>query len=260
MVVSLNRQAQPAAESLARSSRRYRIDWYLWVPVLGPALLMLAGNTDFMFDAPGWVDPFGLLGRFWHWAEQNPSFEEYKNSRLPWILPGFVLHRLFETVTASYILHAIALLSSSIAVYLVVRDVLEDRPAAAVTSAAWSCYTWIHGDAGWDYQSLAACAYYLFSMWMFAKSAVSQTRARIWALGGGAALACAVHTHLVFAGFVPVIAMLYAVRLTGSVVQTRPSPRFGGTARVARRNCRDGSAGRDERRDRGTLAFLPPAD
>jgi hypothetical protein len=189
---------------------------------------MLAGNMDFMFDPPGLVDSFGLLGRFWHWAEQNPLFEEYKNSRLPWILPGFVLHRLFETVTASYILHATALLGSSIALYLVVRDTLKDKPAAAVAAAAWSCYTWLHGDGGWNYQTLAACTCYLLSMWMFARSSLSQTPARMWAFAGGAALACAIHTHLVFAGFVPVVALLYAVRLSGQ--SSRRGPRLASAA------------------------------
>jgi hypothetical protein len=172
---------------------------------------MIAGNADFMFDTPGWVDAFGMLGRFWHWADQNPLFEEYKNSRLPWILPGFILHRLFDVVTASYILHATALLSSSIAVYLVLRDSLEDKPTAAVTSAAWSCFTWIHGDGGWDYHVLAASSYYLFSVWMFVRAAISRMHARNWALAGGAALACAVHTHVVFAVLVPVVPMLYLV-------------------------------------------------
>ena len=77
-----------------------RIDSYVLIPVLGPILLWALGGSDFLFDSPGWVDTFGMLGRFWHYAEQNPSFEAYKTSRLPWILPGFVFHQLFDTITA----------------------------------------------------------------------------------------------------------------------------------------------------------------
>jgi hypothetical protein len=98
------------------------------------------------------------------------------------------------------------------------RDALHDRCTAAVTSAAWSCYTWIHGDGGWDYHILAACAYYLLSTWMIVKSAIAPAaRARAWAMGAGAAMACAVHTHLVFAAFVPIAAVLRAVTLSGEI-------------------------------------------
>src|SRR5262245_54559290 len=52
--------------------RRDRFDIFLTVPVIGPVLLLLAGNADFMFDPPGWIDAFGMVGRFWHYADQNP--------------------------------------------------------------------------------------------------------------------------------------------------------------------------------------------
>jgi hypothetical protein len=208
----------PAVTAATASARNFRIDWYLIAPMLGPIVLLLAENADFMFDPPGWVDTYGLLGRFWHYPEQNPLFEEYKNSRLPWILPGFIVHRLFNTVIASYILHTAVLLVSSVAMYLLLRDALKDRRAAAVTSAAWSCYTWIHGDGGWDYHILAACAYYLMSLWMLVRSALSPpARARAWATGAGAAFACAIHTHLVFVAFLPIAAMSCIVTPTGDI-------------------------------------------
>jgi hypothetical protein len=115
-VIQLNKPAVSSAAAPLVEHRRHRIDWYLAVPILGPMLLLLAGNADFMFDPAGWVDTFGLLGRFWHYAEQNPLFEPYKNSRLPWILPGFVIHRLFDVVPAAYLLHTTALLASSMAI------------------------------------------------------------------------------------------------------------------------------------------------
>ena len=196
------------AELPVTRARRDRFDRFLAVPLIGPVLLLLAGNADFMFDPPGWIDAFGMVGRFWHYADQNPLFEEYKGSRLPWILPGFVLHHLFDEVTASYILHTIVLIGSSVGVYLLLRDTLHDRPVAGVTAAAWSSYTWIHGNGGWNYHTAAAAAYYVWGLWMLARS-TSAPRPRLWLAGSGAMLVSAVQTHIVFAGFLPIAALLY---------------------------------------------------
>ena len=185
-----------------------RRDWYLAVPVIAPALLLLAGNADFMFDDPGWIDTFGMLGRFWHYAEQNPLFEQYQGSRLPWILPGFVLHQIFDEVTASYILHTTVLIASGMAVYLLLRDTLGERASAAIVAVAWASCTWIHGNGGWNYHVVAAVTYYLWSLWMLARAARS-ARPGPWLTGSGAALACAIHAHAVFAAFVPIAALLY---------------------------------------------------
>lgn len=188
-----------------------RVDWYLLIPGLGPVLLWILGGKDFLFDPPGWVDTFTVLGNFWHYTEQNPSFEEYKGSRLPLILPGFVLHQLFDTITAEQILHLTTLVASSVGLYLLLRDSLKDRTAAAVAAAAWSCFTWIQGDGGWNYQVAAASAYHIWGLWALVRSSsapASPTRG--WAIAGGALLACAIHTHLVIAGFVPIAALLFA--------------------------------------------------
>ncbi len=142
-------------------------------------------------------------------------FEEYKGSRLPWILPGFVLHHLFDVVTAQYILQTAVLLASSLAVYLVLRDTLHDRPVAAVTAAAWSSYTWAHGSGGWNYHVAAAGAYYSLGLWMLARSTASDRR-RLWLLGSGALFVSAIHTHILFAGFLPIAALLYVPVLIDS--------------------------------------------
>ena len=177
------------------------------VPVVGPALLLAAGSTNFMFDGPGWIDAFGMVGRFWHYTSHNPLFEEYQWSRLPWILPGFVLHHLFDAVTASYILHTTNLIAASLAVYLILRDTLQDRLIAAVIGAAWSSYTWVHGSGGWNYHVAAASTYYLWGLWLLVRSTTAARRG-FWLLGSGAMLVSAVHTHIVFAGFIPIAALL----------------------------------------------------
>ena len=219
-----------------------RRDWYLAVPVIAPALLLLAGNADFMFDDPGWIDTFGMLGRFWHYAEQNPLFEQYQGSRLPWILPGFVLHQLVDEVTASYILHTTVLVASGMAVYLLLRDTLGGRAPAAIVAVAWSSCTWIHGNGGWNYHVVGAVTYYLWALWMLARAALS-ARPGPWLAGSGAALAGAIHAHAVFAAFVPIAALLYlpaldaggrlALRRLGAAAGYAAAGGLGATAALA---------------------------
>ena len=183
------------------------VDRHLAWAAAGPLVLLIAAGDNFMFDHPAWIDTFGMLGRFWHYTEHNPLFEEYQGSRLPWILPGFVLHQLFDAIVASYILHTSVLLASSAAVYLLVRDTTGDRVSAAAACIAWACCTFLHGNGGWNYHVVGATSYYVWSLWMITKAARSGRRR--WLIGAGASLACAIHSHIVFAAFVPITLLLY---------------------------------------------------
>ena len=79
------------------------MDRFLLFPLLAPALLLAAGNDAFGFDPPGLLDSFVYVGYFWHYPEHLWVFDDnnnYKISRLPWILPGYVLHTLAGPVVA----------------------------------------------------------------------------------------------------------------------------------------------------------------
>ena len=127
--------------------------------------------------------------------------------------PGFVLHHLFDTVTAEQLLHVTTLVATGVGLYFLLRDSLKDRTAAAVASAAWSCYTWIHGDGGWNYHVAGAIAYHVWALWALVRAAVAPSlhQRRWWAVVAGALLACAVHTHTVYAGFVGIMLLVFVV-------------------------------------------------
>ncbi len=83
------------------------MDRFLLFPLLAPAVLLAAGNDAFGFDPPGYLDSFVYVGYFWHYPEHLWVFDDnsnYKISRLPWILPGYVLHTLAGPIVASYLL------------------------------------------------------------------------------------------------------------------------------------------------------------
>ena len=181
-------------------------DPFIVAVVTGPLLLLLASNDDFMFDPIGWLDSYNQLGYFWHYPEHVAHLDrDYKSSRLPWILPGYVAHAIFDEATAWFVLHTAVLIGGGTAMYLLLRDLLSDRLAAAVAAAAWSCCTWVHGLGGWNYQIVAAGSYYLLGLWCIVRA--SQGRGVAQPMLAGAALAAAVHTHTSFAVLAPVVAL-----------------------------------------------------
>jgi hypothetical protein len=186
-------------------------DWLLLYPLLITAALVLAGNDGFGFDSPGWLDSYVYLGYFWHYPEHLWLFDDnsnYKISRLPWILPGAIAHRLLPPVAAAHVLAFCALASAAVALYLHLRDVIEDRHAAAFISVVLACCTWMHGPGGWYYHALAAAGFYLWSCWMVTRAATSR-HAIAWGKAAGACYAAAVHTHLFLAVFAPLLVLLY---------------------------------------------------
>jgi hypothetical protein len=218
----------------------------LWlVPILVPGVLLAAGNDGFGFDPPGHVDAFVYLGYFWHYPEHLWVFDDnnnYKISRLPWVLPGYVIHTLFGTVGGSYVLAYLTMAGGAAALYLLLRDSLNDRPAASVAGVAWAACTWVHGIGGWSYHMLAASGYYLAACWLIVRAARNQSpsgasESRAWSREPGVAstmagvfLAAAVHTYVFLATFAPFVAFLYWAALPRDV--ERPIVR---SARVALR-------------------------
>ncbi len=191
------------------------MDRFLLFPLLAPAVLLAAGNDAFGFDPPGNLDSFVYVGYFWHYPEHLWVFDDnsnYKISRLPWILPGYVLHTLAGPIVASYLLAYVTLALGAVALYLLVKECLNDRGSAAIVGAAWACCTWGHGNGGWNYQVLIASGYYLMACWLVVRAARSRASG-LTALLAGAFFASAVHTHLFLVVFAPLVAVLYVVAL-----------------------------------------------
>jgi hypothetical protein len=189
-----------------------RLDWLVLYPLLCPAVLVMANNDGFGFDPPGWLDSFMYLGYFWHYPEHLWVFDDnsnYKISRLPWLLPGVAAHALFSPVTAARVLAYGTLASAAVALYLHVRDAIQDRYAAAFVGVLLACCTGMHAPGGWYYHALPAAGYYLWSCWLTTRAARAGRRAAAWAAGAGACFAAAVHTHVFLVVFAPLLLLLY---------------------------------------------------
>src|SRR5215472_12545328 len=80
-------------------------DWNI-VLLLGVMMIMpLLASQDWLFDPPGNIDAFKYVGLFLIFGRHLPEAEaDYKISRLPWVLPGVILYKLFTPRAAHYIL------------------------------------------------------------------------------------------------------------------------------------------------------------
>jgi hypothetical protein len=190
------------------------VDRFLLFPLLAPIVLLAAGNDGFAFDPAGYLDSFTYIGYFWHYPEHLWVFDDnanYKISRLPWIIPGYVLHTLTGPIAASFLLAYVSMVIGAVALYLISRDAFHDRGSGAVVGVAWACCTWAHGNGGWNYHVLMAAGYYLMGCWLIVRAA--QTASRWSALAAGVFLAAAVHTHLFLVIFAPIVVALHVAAL-----------------------------------------------
>jgi hypothetical protein len=192
---------------------------------MAPALLLAAGNQNFGFDPPGWLDPFFYVGYFWHYPEHLPMFDKYyKISRLPWVLPGFVAHHLAGAIAGTYVLMYSTMAAGAVAMYLLVRDATGHAAVAVVVAVAWGCCTWGHGIGGWNYHMLAAAAYYLAASWLVLRAALGRSPRLASALAG-VCLACAIHTHLFMVVLTPLL-LLFHVAIVPATTGERLFPRI----------------------------------
>jgi hypothetical protein len=190
-------------------------------------VLLAAGNADFAFDPPGFLDSFVYFGYFWHYPEHLWVFDDnsnYKISRLPWVLPGYALHTLAGPVAAAYVMAFLTIAGGAAGLYLLLRDSLHDRTAPGVVGVAWACCTWGHGIGGWSYHMMAAAAYYLMGCWLIVRAA-SRAHRGASAVTAGVFLASALHTNLFLVTFTPLVALLYWAALPASI--DRPFARAG---------------------------------
>ena len=196
---------------MAVERRFTRFDRFVLWPLVVPVALLAAGNDDFGFDPPGSIDASVYLGYFWHYPEHLWIFDDnnnYKISRLPWVLPGFALHSLFGPIVAGNVLAFLTVAAGAVAMYLLVRDIVQDRNAAAITGVAWAGCTWAHGIGGWSYHMLAASAYYLTACWLVVRTA-RNPRSALTAVIAGAVFTAAIHTYIFLIVFTPLVVVLY---------------------------------------------------
>jgi hypothetical protein len=198
-------RARPAAQATPR--------WVADAAVL-IVLTALIGGVYWVVDAPlynpsGSIDPWLYTGLFTNFAFTYHLFwNTYYASRLPWVVPGLLLHDLFPDRVAYFILHGAFFVGGGVALFVLVRRFLGRLPAFVAYAALLGNQLYYTAET-WEYVDGAVITYLLAA---FACGVTNANgRRRVLALfAGGFFLAAGVATNVFAVVFALGFPLLYA--------------------------------------------------
>jgi len=173
-------------------------NWEILLLFLLPVLLMLI-NQVWMFSNI-YVDPWMYFGYFIRLKQYTIAFPGfYTGTRLPWTLPGYLLHSLFPPLIAHYILHLGLYYIAIFSLYLVLKPHVGKR-GAFLASASMGCYSFFLMAVGWDYVDGAGIAYFLVTILMLSWAARKENQT-IWMALSGVFFGALIYTNLAWVAF-----------------------------------------------------------
>jgi hypothetical protein len=190
--------------SLQRTTRR---QWIAVLAACASPLLLLIGSRDWLLSPRFNIDPWTYVAFFYHYADPNYLSGHYKLARLPWILSGWLVHRVVSDPAAAYVLHATFLIAGGCAFFVLLRTLFGNFRLALLGAMLIVFYVPFHGSGGWDYHNTAAGPLYLWALVTATLAAVHGGALR--ALLAGVMAALAVHTNITYGVFLPVLAAHY---------------------------------------------------
>ncbi|WP_027132872.1 hypothetical protein [Geminicoccus roseus] len=183
----------------------------LALALLAPAcLFFLATGGDWLFDFGG-ADNWQYVKYFQAWDSDDAAMRaamdrDYKGSRVPWILPGYLSHALFGPDWGTIVLHGAVLLLSAFLLFVVAEPFVGGRVAllTAMLAASFPGFQ-ASGVAGfWNYHGSAANLYFLAGL-VFTVRAFAAERKTGFALLAGAGLFSALLTTFIYAVLGPML-------------------------------------------------------
>jgi hypothetical protein len=195
------------------SRSRFHVGLILVTPFLQ---LLTNGNLFVTPSIPGLgrIDPWVYTGAFLSLPSYLSRFGgTYYITRLSWVLPGFAAHTLFPPLPASYVLHIAFFYGLMLSTYFLVRHGAQNATIAmfATNVLAWSPAVLVA--MGWDYVDGAGITFLILSLCCFERAAAGEGRAWLWAMGGGASLACLVCANLMLVFLLPACEIFLLARL-----------------------------------------------
>ncbi|MBA2383207.1 MAG: hypothetical protein H0V68_00870, partial [Actinobacteria bacterium] len=171
-----------------------------------------------LYNPAGSIDPWLYTALFVNFDQTYEAFvTTYYPSRLPLIVPGYVLNLLFDPTTAYFLLHGIFFFAGGMFVYLLVRTGFGRIPALA--AYAWMTGSQMYFDAHrWDYWDGTIITYLAAALY-FGLTPPRRVQLRIlWLALAGFFVAAAIATNLyVLALAVPLPLIYVALAWAGSV-------------------------------------------
>ncbi|MEO8369123.1 MAG: hypothetical protein ABI806_07990, partial [Candidatus Solibacter sp.] len=172
-------------------------------------VLVLWHRDDALFTPPLFTDPWYYLGFFRTLLDFKRELfpDAYFGSRLSWVLPGFVVHRLFSPLLANFVLHVGVHLLATFSFFAILRRTAGER-AAFLSTMVFSLHPWLWAATGWDYVNGAGIAYLLCTMAALTKAA-EQGASRALLAVAGAGIAGLVFAHFLWLSMAPLLLFYY---------------------------------------------------
>ena len=196
-----------AARSSIESVADVLVRWRSLICLVALPSILFVVNPNWPFQGLGHMDPWYYFGYFSHFPQYQRIVPQYSGERLTWILPGFLLARLFGHVYGTLLLHFLAYYVSIFSTYYVVGQLRNERTAFA-TACLLGCHPLFIGANGWDYVDGASIAYLSLALAFLTAAAFSQ-RPRAYLVSAGVAWTALVTTYLFWVTFTPICFFYY---------------------------------------------------
>jgi hypothetical protein len=196
---------------------------YYWAAILLLPLIALWRRDDPLYSPLWQADPWFYLGYF----RDLVSFKRdlfpgyYYGSRLSWILPGYLAHRVLPPLFANALLHLGTHTVATASLFRILRPTAGVR-AAFLSAILFSAHPWFWCATGWDHVNGAAIAYLMLGMACLAVAAERPSR-RWPLLLAGMSLTGAAAAHLLLAAFVPLALLYYAAMVWARRAPLKPA-------------------------------------
>lgn len=163
---------------------------------------MLKANTEWMFTREGYIDTWMYFGFFRHYNVASYLATNKKIARLPWILLGSAVNKVFSPQTAALVLHA-GCFALGLLLFYILTVRLFGRRTAVLASLVYLTWVPMHGFGGWDYHNTFVPATYLaaYLALIWAASAQRNPFGRFFVFG--VLFALAFHTNILTILLVP---------------------------------------------------------
>ncbi|HLK20849.1 MAG TPA: hypothetical protein VKT81_17980 [Bryobacteraceae bacterium] len=194
--------------SAAWKSKLSRLDPGVLVLLLLPWLVLIFSSA-WIYNAFVGIDQWIYFGYFLNYPRYVSEWfpDRYYGTRLPWVLPGYVLHALFDPKTARYVLHLGFYYIAVFSLYGLLRRAIGSR-AALLASVLFGTYSFFLGAIGWDYVDGAGLTYNLLALLCLDRAANSKCP-RLWLVASGTAVAAMFYCNAFLVVFLPVLPIFY---------------------------------------------------
>ena len=159
------------------------------------------------------IDPWMYTGAFLSLPDYLHRFHDtYYLSRLSWLLPGFVAHRMFPPLVANAILHFTFFYGLLVATYALVAVALNRSLAMLVTIVVgWSPV--ILTSFSWDLVDGPGIVFLVVTLACLERASRLDDRAPWWATAAGGSFACMVSVNLFLLVYGPLFVLFLMVRV-----------------------------------------------